>query len=336
MKHVLTGLALVASMVTGQAAIAADLKMEIFVSEPQEINVTSPMIMGPTEMMVVSAQGTKSSATRLADEIESKNLELKYIFLTHPHLDHSQGASVLLKRFPNARFITTPEVAKFQHHRIPMDDALAVSRFKENAAVPSVEAEIFEGDELFIDGERIEIIKGLVGDVGVAEPDEPHVALHVPSLKALMPSDIIYFDAHVFLGGTTKESRAEWLKQIDGWLEQDFEIVVPGHMPKTSLPQLTAKGALTHSRAYIADYDRVIAESETPEALIEEMTKLYPEAQHLSALHLGAYINFKQLRKISFNPDETPFGEGMTEEEIQKADELRYEQLKKANMPHNH
>ena len=127
-----------------QHSSAAPLELEVFVSEPKEINITSVLVMGPREMMVVSAQGTKSAATRLADLIASKDRTLKYIFLTHPHLDHSQGAGVLLKRFPEAQFIATPEVAALQRRRMPMDDALAAARFGDNAAIPSVPAEDFE------------------------------------------------------------------------------------------------------------------------------------------------------------------------------------------------
>ena len=83
-------------------ALGSGLELEIFVSEPEEINITSVLIKGPTEMMVMCAQGQKSSATRLADRIEEIGLELKYIFLSHAHLDHSQGAGILKERFPKA------------------------------------------------------------------------------------------------------------------------------------------------------------------------------------------------------------------------------------------
>ena len=132
-------------------SFSAKLSLEIFVSEPNEINVTSALIMGSTEMMVVSSQGTKSSANRLADTIEGKRLKLKYIYLTHPHLDHSQGAGILLNRFPEAKFIASPEVARLQRIRIALDDKLAKSRYEENAAVPSVPAEDYAESQILIE-----------------------------------------------------------------------------------------------------------------------------------------------------------------------------------------
>ena len=279
------------------AAPESQLSLEIFVSEPNEVNVTSALIMGPTEMMVVSAQGTKSAAIDLADVIEGKGKSLKYIFLTHPHLDHAQGASVLKQRFPEARFIATPITAFMQRNRIPTSDALAVARYGDNAAVPSVPAEDYHGSKLFIDGEEVEIWSGLIGDVGSGPISEPHSAIFVPGLNAFMPSDIVYFNGHVMMGGSTPESRAQWLAQIDHWISLEFDTVVPGHMPKTSLGDLTAQGALEHSAAYIRSYDEVMATSETSEQVIERMIELYPDAQHQSALYLGTYLNFAERDK---------------------------------------
>lgn len=279
---------------------APKLSLEIFVSEPAEINVTSALIMGPNEMMVVSAQATRSSAERLAARIKSKGLRLKYIFLTHPHLDHSQGAGILLQHFPEAQFIATPAIAKLQRHRMALDDAMAKKRYGDNAAIPSVPAQDYRQNSLLIDGETVEIWHNIVGDAGIGHHDEPHVALYIPSLKALMPSDVIYFNAHVMMGGSTRASRQAWLKQIEGWMAMDLNIVVPGHMPKGA--PLTAEGALTHTFSYITAYDSVLDKSDSSDAVIDEMINRYPDMPHRSALYLGTYLNFGEMHRLTFNP----------------------------------
>ncbi len=278
------------------------LSLEIFVSDPNEINVTSVLIMGTNEMMVVSAQGTKSAALRLADTIESKGLILKYIFLTHPHLDHSQGAGILLQRFPEAKFIATPKVGVLQRLRMDADDKLAKKRHKNNAAVPSVPTEDHEEDSLDIDGHTIEIWRDIIGDAGIGYPDEPHVALYIPSMKALLPSDVIYFNAHVMMGGSSVESRKRWRDQIEQWLSMDLDIVVPGHMLKTDLQELTAKGALEHTYQYIENYEKVLTSNKNSEEVIARMNELYLGMQHKSALLIGTYLNFRQMHRLTFNP----------------------------------
>ena len=108
-----------------QSASAEGLQVRIFNATAEEWNTTSVLIMGETEMVVVCGQSMKSSAERLAGEIRATGLRLKAVFLTHAHADHSQGASVILKHFPEARFIATPDVAARQRARIPRDDIIA-------------------------------------------------------------------------------------------------------------------------------------------------------------------------------------------------------------------
>jgi len=301
MKKIFSILIIITFFLVTSKLWASELKLEIFVSEPNEINVTSPLIMGPTEMMVVAAQATKASATRLAETIKKKGLKLKYIFLTHAHQDHSQGAGILLNQFPKAKFIATPEVAALQRKRLPHDNELSKKRHGENAAI-GVPAEDYTASTLDIDGENIEIWKDIIGDAGLGHPDEPHVALHIPSINTLIPSDVVYFNAHMMMGGSSKESREKWLKQLSEWIEKDFDVVVPGHMLKKDLKLLTAKGALQHSKDYIIQYDRVIAECSSADEVIQKMTDLYPEMQHRSALLIGTFLNFKQMHRLTFNP----------------------------------
>ena len=303
MKSTLRTLAALLHLLVLAPGIRAEgLELEIFIAEPEEINVTSALIIGPTEMMVVCGQATRSSAERLADRIESRERQLRYVFLTHAHLDHSQGAGILLERFPDARFIATPEVGELQRLRIPADDDLASARYGENAAIPSIPVEDFVGSEIRIDGFPVEIWKEVVGDAGLGHPDEPHAAIYVPSLRALMPSDVVYFEAHVMTGGSSKESRARWVAQLDSWSARDLAIVVPGHMPRTRLGALTPEGAMRHTRDYLLAYEEALAESHSADELIAKMIARYPGMQHQSALKLSAFIEFQETHRLLFSP----------------------------------
>ena len=274
-----------------QSASAEGLKTRIFNATAKEWNTTSVLIMGDTEMIVVCGQSMKSSAERLAREIRATGLKLKAVFLTHAHLDHSQGASVILKHFPEAKLIATPDVAARQRARIPTDDAFSRLILGPRAAVPSVPAEDYEGSTLEIDGEIVELWTGLYGDAATAPPDEPHTALYIPSLHTLIPSDIVYNNAHVSMGGTTPESRAKWVAQFEDWLERDFNLVVPGHQPAGS--ELTARGALTHTRAYVIAYGEEVERAATADELVAAMIRRFPHIKHEIALRLSARIDFR-------------------------------------------
>lgn len=278
------------------------LQLLHFISEESEINVSSTLIMGKKEAMVVTAQATKSSATRLAEEIKKTGLALTYVFLDHAHLDHSQGAVVLKEYFPEAKFIAAPKVAALQQVRMKADDEMAIKRYGDNAAVPSIPFQAYNENTIMLEGNEIQLWNDQYGDVGIGHTDEPHTVIYIPSLKALLPNDICYFGGHINMGGSTKESREKWKAQIRSYMEMDLDIVIPGHVPRVYSSQMTADSVLSFSLQYIEDFEKAQAKAETADELIETMLHKYPNLKHTSALYMGAYINFNQTHRLLFNP----------------------------------
>ncbi|MEM7029187.1 MAG: MBL fold metallo-hydrolase [Chloroflexota bacterium] len=278
------------------------LKLLHFISQPEELNLSSSLIMGDEEIICVTAQATKSSAQRLADEIEKTGRTLTYVYLDHPHYDHSQGASVLIKRFPNALFVAEPKVAKLQQLRMRVNDNLAKSDFGDNATDPAIPFQPLDTDKLMLEGREIQLWHGYYGDVGVGLPDEPHTVIYIPDLKALLPTDICYFGAHLMMGGTTPASRTKWKSQIREWMKMDLQVVIPGHIVRSWSDKMTPMGVLEHSLTYIEAYDEALAESGTPAELIAKMLAKYPELGHVNALHTGALIEFREMHRLLSNP----------------------------------
>ena len=81
-------------------AESAPLALDIYTADAQGIGVTSTLIYGETEAILVDTQFRISDADKVADRIAVKGRRLKAILITHPHFDHFYGATVLLKRFP--------------------------------------------------------------------------------------------------------------------------------------------------------------------------------------------------------------------------------------------
>lgn len=278
------------------------LKLLHFISQPEELNLSSSLIMGDKEIICVTAQATKSAAERLADVIEETGRKLTYVYLDHPHYDHSQGASVLIKRFPDAQFVAEPKVAKLQQLRMKFEDDFARSDLGENAAVPSIPFQPLAADKLMIDGHEIELWHDHYGDVGMGMPNEPHTVIYIPDLKALLPTDICYFGGHLMMGGTTPESRAKWKAQIRSWLEMDLQVVIPGHVVRSWSDKMTPMGVLEYSLGYIEDYEAVLANSTSSNEVIAKMLAKYPAQGHVSALQMGSFMNFKEAHRMLSNP----------------------------------
>src|ERR1700693_6351962 len=74
--------------------------------------ITSTLIFGEYDAVLVDAMGTVAEAAALADWVALHNRNLETIYITHAHFDHFYGLSVLLDRFPGARAIATPKTVK--------------------------------------------------------------------------------------------------------------------------------------------------------------------------------------------------------------------------------
>src|ERR1700704_5513807 len=70
--------------------------------------ITSTLIFGEYDAVLVDAMCTVAEAEALADWLALHNRNLETIYITHAHFDHFYGLSILLDRFPGARAIATP------------------------------------------------------------------------------------------------------------------------------------------------------------------------------------------------------------------------------------
>lgn len=320
---------------TYEAQVAGSpLRLKHFVSELNEINVSSSMIMGEKEMVLVATQATKLSAERLADEIEKTGLSLTTVYLGHAHLDHSQGAAILQQRFPNARFLAAPDVARLQQFRMAADDERARNRYGKYAAVPSVPFQPLDSNKLILEGREIQLWHDQYGDVGIGHADEPHTVVYVPDLKALLGNDILYYDAHMMMGGSTPTNRDKWKTQIRKWMTMDLAVAIPGHVPRRSTPNMTAQGVLEHSLSYIENYEIALERYNTADEVIEHMLHLYPDMEHRSALYLGTYINFKDTHRLLFNPRLEAVAAVLPQRVVRWFDDLMFDAAKRAANPH--
>ena len=70
--------------------------------------ITSTLIFGEHDAVLVDAMTTVAEAEALAHWVALHNRNLETIYITHAHFDHFYGVSILLDRFPEARAIARP------------------------------------------------------------------------------------------------------------------------------------------------------------------------------------------------------------------------------------
>src|ERR1700722_4655483 len=74
--------------------------------------ITSTLIFGEYDAVLVDAMGTVAEGEALAAWVALHNRNLETIYITHAHFDHFYGLSIVLDRFPGARGIATPNAGK--------------------------------------------------------------------------------------------------------------------------------------------------------------------------------------------------------------------------------
>ena len=172
--------------------------------------ITSTLIFGEYDAVLVDAMGTVAEAEALADWVALHNRNLETIYITHAHFDHFYGLSILLDRFPGARAIATPKtVNAMQMSFSPPVERLARRLFPGQVATKLVPPEPYEHDTFTLEGHELRIIEQGRTD----SPDS--TSLYVPSIGLIVAGDVVYNQCRMYVGDTTPESRKNWIAALD-------------------------------------------------------------------------------------------------------------------------
>ncbi len=230
--------------------------------------ITSTLIFGEHDAVLVDAMTTVAEAEALADWIALHNRNLKTIYITHAHFDHFYGLGILLDRFPGARAIATPKTLKaMQMSFTPPIERLARRCFPGQVPTELVAPEPYERDTFTLEGHELRIIEQ--GHTDSADT----TSLHVPSLGLIVAGDVVYNQCHMYVGDTTPESRKNWIAALDGLAALNPAIVVAGHK-KPGAPDSPL--AIQETKHYLQDYDLLQKAATSYKELFDQMTELYP------------------------------------------------------------
>src|SRR6204780_5616704 len=122
--------------------------------------ITSTLIFGEYDAVLVDAMCTVAEAKALAEWIALHNRNLETIYITHAHFDHFYGLSVLLDRFPGARAIATPKTVEgIQMYLSPPVQQLARRMFPGQVPTKLLGPEPYEHDTFTLEGHELRIIE---------------------------------------------------------------------------------------------------------------------------------------------------------------------------------
>ncbi len=265
---------------TKETVASNSLHLDVYVSQDGRWNVTSTLIYGRKESILIDAQYLKSDAVRLADRVAGTNTKLKAIIITHPHEDHYLGLETLHQRFPDTPiYINAPGLEVFKRWSEGEIDAIK-KKYPTEAPESLPTPEVLPATPFTVDGERIEIYQGQ-GD----EPGATNSYLWIPSLRALITGDIVFNDVHPWLGSSTEQSRADWLKSLEVLAGLRPKIVIGGHK-KTGVQD--SAQAIRFTAGYIRDHESARKTATNADEFIAKMKSKHPDTAQDWILELTA------------------------------------------------
>ncbi|PKF77637.1 MBL fold metallo-hydrolase [Vibrio sp. vnigr-6D03] len=264
------------------------LKFDVYNGDENSFSVTSTVVYGETEAMVIDTGFTKADALRIASKVYDSGKNLKTIFVSQADPDYYFGAETLHNLFPDARIVTTPAVKKVIEKKLDFKVGYWGPKMGTNAPVKPYIPQAITADSLTIDGVKVEI-RGTEGVLA----HRPY--LWIPSERAILGNVGVYGHMHVWMADNqSNESVQAWIKQLKEMKNLNPKLVVPGHMPHNTSNLDSSLLDYTHS--YIQDFVEGKSKSENSQQLVKFMVDKYPNATEVSSLQLGAKVHKGEMK----------------------------------------
>jgi glyoxylase-like metal-dependent hydrolase (beta-lactamase superfamily II) len=283
MKRVsmLAALAVALSATGIAAAQAPKLKTDVFFGT--SFPVTSVLVSGEKDAILIDAQFTLSDAHRLAGMILDSKKNLTTIYVTHGHPDHYFGAGVLKQTFPDVKIVALPEAVEGIKNSWKARMDFWRPQYGNNIPTEVIIPEALTGNTLALEGQTLELHGKQYGD----GPNNSYV--WIPSIKTIAAGDIVFSGGH-FNVPANDASREAWTKTLNEMAAFQPVDVISGHRPVGG----KADGSiLTFMVNYMRDFTAAKASSKTAAELKDKVLKLYPNLTNENTLNTASEAAFR-------------------------------------------
>lgn len=270
---------LASSVMLSASAFAAELSYKVYNPQAQGIfPVTSTLISGEKDAVLVDAQFSVNDAKNLVKIIQDSGKNLKYIVITAGDPDFYFGLEPLVQAFPDAKVIATPEVVK--HIEATKEGKFAYwgPILKNGAPSQVIVPSASEDKTIVLEGEKIEI----------KSPGKYASYLWVPSNRTILGGVGLSSGIHVWTADAqTEKERNEWRKTLKQMNRLNPRAVIPGHYIG-DIP--TGTQAIDFTYQYLVDVDQVLKDHKDSASVITALKEKYPNLAEESSLELSSKV----------------------------------------------
>jgi glyoxylase-like metal-dependent hydrolase (beta-lactamase superfamily II) len=245
--------------------------------------VNSWLLMGETDAALIDAQLVLSEGQHVADVIKRSGKNLKWVWITHGHPDHSTGLAKIVAAFPDAKVLAHPRVAEnagrlFEQYKKPLNRFFP-GDIPEAPVVPTAH----EGDTLELEGVTVKILEFEEGETDFT------TALLVPSLSAVFAADMVYHRVHPWLNELRVDGVREHVDALDAM--EGVTTIYPGH------GEPLGKDYLDEYRAYLDFFMSQVPEAKDSNDLIRRVWAKNPDWRSMAGLRFSAAAHIGQRDK---------------------------------------
>lgn len=277
---------------TSTIAMAAPLELTTFNPTDKGVfPVTSTLISGDKDAILVNAQFEGPYANQLIDMVKESGKHLTTIFISYSDPDYYFGLDKLKKAFPDAHIVATPQTA----YVIDASKQAKLATWKptlgENAPASLLTPSPYTQDSLTLDGHTIQIKK--------SKQDPLHSFLWIPSLKTIIDGNSLAQGSHLWLADTDGITGINaWIKRLDTMASLHPDKVIPSHyLEKDESPDL-----IQQNRDYLVTFKKAFTSSSDAAQVVATMKKAYPQLADTQSLEMGAKVLKHEMEWQVFNP----------------------------------
>lgn len=284
-KHSLlfAALACIGLAASGTARAETKLTTTVFTASPGGFLVSSTLVAGEKEVVLIDAQFTLSEAHRLIAQILESKKTLTTVYITHGHPDHYFGLAAIKQAFPKAKLVTHPaalaEMKKTWQAKLKQWGPMYGALLPQEPVLPAV----LPAKSIAIEGQTLEIHAPIQGD----SSDNAYV--WIPSIKTVIAGDIVYAGVHPWTRDSNAEQRKAWIKTLDEVAALGATTVIAGHKD----PKLKDDpSAVKATRDYLEAFDAAVASSKSAAEVQQKLKAKYGAYQLDVILQIGAEAAF--------------------------------------------
>lgn len=258
------------------------LKTVVFNPGEQAIfAVSSVLVEGNKDAVLIDAQFSAEQAHKLAEQIKASGKRLTTIYISHGDPDYYFGLDTLHAAFPEAKILATPQT--IAHIEETKAEKLKIwgPQLGANAPKTLIVPQPLVGDTIELEGQPLKII-------GLNGPTPDRTFVWIPSIRTVAGGIPVQAGEHVWMADTqTAKSHIDWLATLAQIKALSPRVVIPGHF----VGQMPAGvQAVDFTADYIRAFDKAAAKAKNSAALIKAMNARYPGLGGEGSLELSAKV----------------------------------------------